>query len=67
MMVSPFKDHVLTQAPSAGRYLALRLTRLRRTGVVAPTPACGRALKLVVAALERDGHKVLAMFVTLIQ
>jgi hypothetical protein len=31
------------------------------TGVVAPSPACRRALQTVVSLLEQDGHEVTAM------
>ena len=34
------------------------------TGVVAPSPACRRALQTVVSLLEQDGHEIVTMFVS---
>jgi hypothetical protein len=52
-----------------GRWFALhfllftRKVLLEYAGVVAPSPACRRALQTVVSLLEQDGHEVTAMSV----
>lgn len=37
----------------------LRVGVMRTDGVIAPSPACSRALEEVVAALKREGHEVI--------
>ncbi|KZV72069.1 amidase signature enzyme [Peniophora sp. CONT] len=49
----PWRDIKLSQS--------LKIGVLYDDGVVAPTPACARALQRVVTALKRDGHEVFAI------
>lgn len=35
------------------------------TGTIPPTPACKRALSLVISALKKQGHEVVDLYVVL--